>query len=155
MDLRLDDIDAGHFLSDRVLDLDARIDLDEVERTRLGIHEEFDSAGTDVTGFAGQLQRIARQLLALRGVEIGCRRALHDFLVAALHRAVALEQMHLVAMRVAQHLHLDMAGAFDQLFQINLILAKGGPGLAFGLVDLALQIIGAADDAHAAPAAAP
>ena len=63
--------------------------------------------------------------------------------------------MHLVAMRVAQHLHLDMAGAFDQLFQINLILAKGGPGLAFGLVDLALQIIGAADDAHAAPAAAP
>ena len=37
-DLRLDDVDAGHLLGDGVLDLDARIDLDEVERAGVGIH---------------------------------------------------------------------------------------------------------------------
>jgi hypothetical protein len=31
-------------------------------------------------------------------------------------------------MRVAQHLDLDMAGALDQLFQIDLVLAEGGAG---------------------------
>ena len=44
-DLRLDDVDAGHLLGDRVLDLDARIDLDEVEGAGIGIHQELDRAG--------------------------------------------------------------------------------------------------------------
>jgi hypothetical protein len=47
MDLRLDDVDAGHLLGDRVLHLDARIDLDEVELAGVGIHQEFDRAGAD------------------------------------------------------------------------------------------------------------
>jgi hypothetical protein len=33
--------------------------------------------------------------------------------VAALQRAVALEQMHDIAVAVAEHLHLDMAGRLD------------------------------------------
>jgi hypothetical protein len=34
-DLRLDDVDAGDLLGHRVLDLDARVDLDEVELARV------------------------------------------------------------------------------------------------------------------------
>ena len=33
-------------------------------------------------------------------------------------------------MGIGKHLHLDMAGALDQLFQIDLVLAEGGLGLA-------------------------
>jgi hypothetical protein len=44
-DLRLDDVDAGDLLGDRVLDLDARIDLDEVELAGVGVHQELDRAG--------------------------------------------------------------------------------------------------------------
>src|SRR5206468_1312465 len=39
-DLLLDDIDAGHHFGDGVLDLNAGIDLDEVEAA-LAIHEEL------------------------------------------------------------------------------------------------------------------
>ena len=155
VDLRLDDVDAGNLLGHRMLDLDARIDLDEVELAGVGILQELDRAGADIAGVARQLQRVAAQLLPERIGEIWRRRALDDLLVAALDRAVALEQMHRIAMRVAQHLHLDVAGAFDQFFEIDLVLAEGGLGLALALGHLARQIGLAADRAHAAPAAAP
>ena len=60
VDLRLDDVDAGDDLGDRVLDLDARIDLDEVELAGVGIHQELDRAGADIVGGAADLQRVAR-----------------------------------------------------------------------------------------------
>ena len=41
----LDDVDAGDHFGDGVLDLDARIDLDEVELARVGIDQELDGAG--------------------------------------------------------------------------------------------------------------
>ena len=50
LDLRLDDVDAGHFFGDRVLDLNARIDLDEIELVGVGIHQEFDRAGAQIVG---------------------------------------------------------------------------------------------------------
>ena len=140
VDLRLDDVDAGHLLGDRVLDLDARIDLDEVELAGIGIHQELDRAGADIVGGVRDLQRVVAQLAALHRVEIGRGRALHDLLVAALDRAVALEQMHRIAVLVAEHLHLDMARPLDQLFQIDLVLAEGGLGLALGLGHLARQV---------------
>ena len=75
--------------------------------------------------------------------------------MAALDGAVALEEVDAVAVRVAEHLHLDVAGALDQLFQIHLVLAEGGLRLALRLRDVADQRRRVADDAHAAPAAAP
>ena len=40
-------------------------------------------------------------------------------------------------MRVAEDLHLDVAGALDQLFEIDLVLAEGGLGLALGRLEIA------------------
>ena len=87
--------------------------------------------------------------------QVGRGRALHDLLVAPLHGAVALEEMHRLAVSVAQDLHLDVAGALDQFFQVDLVLAEGGRSLAARLVRLAFQFLLRADDPHAAPAAAP
>src|SRR5262249_29981241 len=44
-DLCLDDVKAGDFLGDGVLDLDARIDFDEVELPGVNVEEELDRAG--------------------------------------------------------------------------------------------------------------
>ena len=67
-DLRLDDVDAGHLLGDGVLDLDARIDLDEIELAGVGIHQELDGAGPGIVrgvgdgdGVRGKLLRAARR----------------------------------------------------------------------------------------------
>ncbi len=58
-------------------------------------------------------------------------------------------------MRIAEDLAFDVAGALDELFQIDLVLAEGGHGLALGFGHLAGEIASVADGAHAAPAAAP
>ena len=111
-DLRLDDVDAGDHLGDGVLDLDARIDLDEVELAGVGIQQELDGAGAEVVDGARRCAARARRVPArCVVVEIRRRRALDDLLVAALHGAVALEQVDEVAVRVAEDLHLDVAGA--------------------------------------------
>src|SRR5690606_19075491 len=109
VDLRLDDVDAGHLLGDRMLHLDARIDLDAVELPAIGVLEELDGAGADIMRLARDLQSVAAEFLALCVREIGSRRPFHDLLVAALDRAVALEQVDGIAVGVAEYLHLDMA----------------------------------------------
>jgi hypothetical protein len=139
--LRLDDVDAGDLLGHGVLDLDARIDLDEVESSAVGIHQELDGAGVRVTGGAAELQRRLAERGALRVVQIRGRRPLDHLLVAPLHRAVALEQVDQVAVAVAEELHLDVAGALDQLLQVDLVVAEGGLGLATALADLLLQLL--------------
>src|SRR5690606_26822749 len=146
---------AGHFLRDRVLDLDARVDLDEVELPRVCIHQEFDRAGAGIAGGAGDLEGVAAELLPLPVVQIGGRGALDDLLVAALDGAVALEEVYDIAMGVAQDLDLDVTGTLDKLVEIDLIVAEGGLGLPPRVHRLAGEVGFRADDAHAAPAAAP
>ena len=120
-----------HDFGDGMLDLDARIDLDEVEFAGIGIEQEFDRAGADIIGARAPILSAASQRAwRVAGVEIGRGRALDDFLVAALDRAVALEEMDQIAVRVAEELHFDMARAPDQLFEIDFILAEGGLRLA-------------------------
>jgi hypothetical protein len=104
VDLRLDDVDAGDLLGHRVLDLDARIDLDEVEGAGVGIHQDTRPCPRRHSSVALAIFSEYSRALRAGPREIGRRRALHDLLVAPLDRAVALEQMHGVAMRVAEDL---------------------------------------------------
>ncbi len=128
--LRLDDVDAGDHLGHRVLDLDARIDLDEVELAGVRVLQELDRARVEVADRAADAQRQLAQLAPLRVVEEDRRRALDDLLVAPLHGAVALEQVHEVAVRVAEDLHLDVARAPHELLEVDLVVAERGLGLA-------------------------
>ena len=154
-DLRAHDVDAGHLLGDGVFDLDARIDLDEVETLGLHIHQELDRAGAFVIDRRAYLLAQCAQLFALGLGQIWGRGALHDFLVAPLDRAVPLPEVIQMAVLVAEDLHLDVAGAQDHLFEIPLAVAEGGLGLAPALAYLLDQLAVVQDRPHAAPAAAP
>ena len=107
-----------------MLDLDARVDLDEVEAARVGVHQELDRAGADIVGGAADLERGLAQGRAAFLVEVGSGRALDHLLVPALDRAVALEQVDQVAVGVAQELDLDVPRAADQLLEVDLVLPK-------------------------------
>ena len=63
-DLRLDNVDVRDGLGDRVLDLDARVDFDEVEVLLILVGEEFDCAGVDVVDILHDLQRSSADILA-------------------------------------------------------------------------------------------
>ena len=65
-DLRLHDVDAGHLFGDGVLDLNPRIDLDEVELARVGIDQELDRSRVLVAGVPGRWRAPRRSTLAAK-----------------------------------------------------------------------------------------
>ena len=116
-DLALDQVDPGDDLGDGVLDLDARVDLDEVERVRLGVDQELDGAGVLVADVPADLDGGVADRGAEGGVEVIGGGDLDDLLVPALDGAVALEEVDEVAVAVAEELDLDVLGLADELFE--------------------------------------
>jgi hypothetical protein len=89
--LPLDEVDAGDHLGDRMLDLQPRVHLHEVEAA-VGMGDELDRAGADVADRARRIDRGATHRRAPLGGHARRRRFLEHLLVATLHRAVALEE---------------------------------------------------------------
>src|SRR5262249_30423277 len=118
------------------------------------VDEKLDGPGVVQADGPADGQRGVEQLSAQAIVELRGRGDLDDFLVAALERAVALEQVDEVAVGVAQELDLDVPGPGDVFFQEDVGDAEGGAGLAAGLLQGVVELVGRGGDAHAAAAAA-
>ena len=92
--------------------------------------------------------------LALLGVQRRRGGLLEHLLVAALQRAIALAQMHAVALAVAQHLDLDVARPRQVLLEVDRVVAERGLGLGARQREGLGRRIGVVDHLHAASAAA-
>ena len=129
-----------------MLYLQAGIHLHEIEsaperpgaiRIRLG--DEFHRAGAAVAdGLRGGDRGICHLAAPLFvHPRRGC--LLQDLLVAALHRAVALEEMHDAAVRIAEHLHFDMPGTLQIALEQDALVAEGRSRLSLGPLELFLE----------------
>src|SRR5712691_1361185 len=104
LELEPDQVEAGDHFGDGVLDLEAGVDLEEVE-TAVGVEQELDGAGVGVAGGLREGDRGLTHRGALLGAEVRSRRLLDDFLVSALNRAVALAEPEDPALMVTEDLH--------------------------------------------------
>src|SRR5690606_7692629 len=120
--LPFDEIEAGDHFRHRMLDLEARIHLDEIEPVRIG--DEFDRSGTGIADRRTGSAPSGTDLFAFLRRERGGRRFLDHLLVTALQGAFALEQRDDIAVMVAEDLHLDMARRQDELLDQHMIIAK-------------------------------
>ncbi len=84
----------------------------------------------------------------------GRRGLLDDLLVAALDRAVALEDVDHVAVAIAEHLDLDVTRAEDGLLDVDGVVAEELLRLAAGALPGAGHLVLGVDEAHALAAAA-
>src|SRR5574343_94909 len=131
-DLLLHDVDAGDQLGNRVFHLHAGVHLDEVE---LAVFvQELKSTGAAVADAAAGFGAGLADALALFGGNARCRRFFDDLLVTALHRAIALAQVHGVAVLVCQDLDFDMARLLQEFFHVHGGVAKGSTGFGTGHV---------------------
>jgi hypothetical protein len=151
-ELEADQVEAGDGFGDRVLDLDAGVDLQEPEAV-VG-EEELDRAGADVADGVGHGQGGVAEAAAEVGVDGDRGRLLDQLLVAALDRALTLEQVDHVAVLVGEELDLDVAGGIQPAFEEDGGVAEGGRRLAAGRVDGGGQAGRVVDDPHADAAAA-
>src|SRR6266481_885795 len=150
--LRLHQVDAGNHLRHGMLDLNARIYLDEVPLAGVHVVKEFDRAGVAVVGLAPDAQRRFAQFGAHASGQICSWRDLHDFLMTPLHGAIALPEMQQIAVVVGKNLHFDVPRARKKFLQENGGIAKGRARFALRFFELAIKLCGTLDDAHAAPA---
>ena len=82
------------------------------------------------------------------------RRFLDHLLMAALDRALALDERQHRAVLVGEHLHLDVPRPHQPALEIDRGVAKRGSGLGTRRAHRARQLVAAVDDTHALAAAA-
>ncbi len=113
----LDEIEAGHLLRHRMLDLKPRVHFEEVEFLFRRIIDELDGPRRFVSnGFAkthGRLLECAAHIIR----QIGRWCFFDHFLVTALRRAVAFTKRDDPALAIAKYLHLDVARFRDELLK--------------------------------------
>src|SRR5262249_27360827 len=150
--LRFDEIDTPYLLGDGMLDLQARIGLDEEEL--LAIDQELEGAEAAVFHGLGHRDGGIDDLLPERPLEVRAGRQLDDLLAAPLQGAFALPQRCDATLAVAHDLDLDVTRPVHQSLGIERTVAKSrlrlGRGAREGSGDLALTL----DQPHAAAAAA-
>ena len=150
--LGLHEVDVGDLLGHGVLDLDARVHLDEVV-VAVGAEQELHRAGVAVADLGREPHRVGAHPLAEVGVEVGRRRDLDDLLVTSLDRAVALEEVYDVALGVGEDLHLDVPRVDHGLLDEDGRVAERALRLAHAGVDRVLELLLLVDPPHAAAAA--
>jgi hypothetical protein len=119
VELERDEIEAGHRLRDRVLHLEPRVGLDEVERVeRVRVDQELHGAEPRVVRRARERDRGRVHAFAQHGREPRRGRDLDELLVAALEAALALSELHHRAGLISSHLHFDVSRAREPALDI-------------------------------------
>ena len=157
-ELQLDQVDAlaadpHDLLGDGVLDLEAGVHLEEVHVARVTVEQELDRARVGVADRLRQGDGAAGDRRALGVGDRGGGRLLEHLLVAALGRAVALEEVHHVAVVVGEHLDLDVATVLDVLLDEEGVVAERAQRLAARGGQRGVVLAARTDDAHALAAA--
>ena len=151
--LPFDQVQPGDFLGHRMLDLQPGVDFHE-EEFAVRRDDEFHRAGVGVVDRVRRLHRGRAHACAQFRREEGRGRFLQYLLVAALRRAFAFAEVDRAAVRVAEHLDLDVARMLDVAFQQHAIAAEGVRRLALAALQARREFFRAAHDAHALAAAA-
>ena len=142
-----DEVDPVDELRDRMLDLEARVHLEEIELTFAV--DEFHGSCIDVSNCSRGRHRCLAHPRARLRVDDGRRRLLDDLLVAALDRALALTEVDDVAMRVGKHLDLDVPRLLEIALEKDGVVAERSLRRALCSVECAAQFLLVASDAHA------
>ena len=117
-----------------MLDLDARVHLQEVERA-VRRQDELDRAGAAVALPLHQGERRIRHPRSQPRVHRWRGRLLDDFLKAPLHRALTLHEVEAAPVAVPENLNLDVARLEHQLLQVDRAVAERALGHGLGGAD--------------------
>ena len=146
------EVDAGDELRHRVLDLDARVQLEEEEVAP--VEHELGRARALVADRTRERDgRVAHARAELR-VERRRRRLLEHLLMAALDRALALAEREYGAVRVCEQLDLDMARPLEVALEEERVVPERAGCLALRGRDRVVELLRRSHDPHAAAAAA-
>jgi hypothetical protein len=146
-------IDARHHFSNRMLNLNAAVDLDEV-RLPVGADQELKGAEVAVPGGTDRLRGARQELFANLWRECRRWRLFDELLMSSLYGAVALTEVQRGARLVDGDLHLNVVRVDEVLLEVERPVAERRLRLLGAEREELRQVVGVLDHAHAATAAA-
>ncbi|OIQ77151.1 hypothetical protein GALL_411650 [mine drainage metagenome] len=135
-----------------MLNLHAGVHLDEIELAVLV--EKLESARAPIVDFLAGVGAARADALDQPARNSGSWGFFEDFLMPALHGAVALSQPDRVAKRIGQHLDFDVPRIEEEFLHVHRRIAESRSGFAAGHADGVEQRGFGMHHAHAASAAA-
>src|SRR5262249_43303413 len=120
--LRLHEIDSRDQLSDWVLHLNAGVHFNEIELAVL--EEEFERPGAAIADCLAGLDAALTHDATLSRSDSRRGRFFNNFLMAALHGAIALAQMDYVAVPIGQNLELNVSRPLQEFLHVHLVVAE-------------------------------
>ena len=134
--LPLHQVQPGDQLGDRVLDLQPGVHLQEEELIGcLRRHQELDRPHTGVPHGLRDGHRALPHPGPGRGVQQHRRRLFNDLLMPPLQAALPLSEVHHRAVRISQHLDLDMPRSGQVPFDEQGVVTESSQGLPAGASD--------------------
>ena len=113
------------------------------------VDQKLGRAGIAIVHRPGQPDGVVQNFLPRLLRQVLCRSQLHDLLMSSLNTAVALEQMHNLAVAITEQLHLDMLGSVEEALDKDGTVAEGRFGLGRGAFKGVLETVLVSDDPHA------
>ena len=135
-----------------MLHLQTGVHFHEVEILGL-VDQELDRARADITHGLRRLDGRLRHGGAHFVAQARRRRFLDDLLMAALHRAIAVEQADGLSVRVRKDLHFHVASLGKVAFHQQPIVSEGGARQTLRRFHRGRHLRGRIDDLHALAAA--
>mmetsp|Transcript_7081 Transcript_7081/g.20072 ORF Transcript_7081/g.20072 Transcript_7081/m.20072 type:complete len:307 (-) Transcript_7081:711-1631(-) len=108
--LPLYEILSRYHFRDRMLHLEPGVHLHKVKLVRITIENELHGSCADVIHSPRTVCRGFPHASLDFGRESRCRSLFDDFLVPPLNRTVSIPQIHMAAVCIAKHLHLNVSG---------------------------------------------
>ena len=127
-DLPVHEIEAGHHLRHRMLDLQPGVHLEEIERA-VGVEQELNRAGVGVSTVLATAAAAADASAGAARDDRDRRRLLDDLLMPPLDRTLALDKRHDRPETIAKQLNLDMTRTRQPALEVDAGVAKRGAGL--------------------------
>jgi hypothetical protein len=117
------EVQACYEFGNWMLDLEPGVDLKK-EEPSISAHDELDGSRTHIADCSGGSDGRRAKLSAECVVDGGRGRLLDDLLVAALDRALALEEVDRVAVAVGEDLDLDVARRLEVVLEEDRAVAE-------------------------------
>ncbi len=152
-DLLADEIEAGHELRDRVLDLDPRVHLHEVVLA-LAREQALDRPRRSISGCAGRVHGDLADPRAQGIVDRGRGRLLDQLLVPPLDRAVTLPEEENGPVAVGEDLCLDVPRLLEVALDVDRVVREVLQPLTLRRLEGLHGAGRVGDDLHPLPAAA-
>lgn len=147
LNLSSDDVNTGDLFGNGVLDLDTRVDLNEVVAVLL-VDEEFGCTGVTVLDSFRELEGVRQDGLSDGFLQMGSRGDFDDLLVTSLDGTVSFKEVNAVTLTIGKKLDFNVSRSVKESLDEDSTVTESTLGLTDSSLKALLETLLVPNDSH-------